>query len=187
VFFIGLCSNFENAGKGTYIFETKNIFKKIFYGAIFDEEQPKIISMQKPSRIKLFFINMVFWTWCLPQTLTGLAIYLYIKGSGRLREKSRFKNVCLVKSDNLLLIGGISLGKFIIVSDRIFEKNIILHEYGHTIQGYMLGPIYLLVIGIPSLFLSIISRFSPTVSNNYFRYFPERWADKLGGNSKVRF
>jgi len=83
-----------------------------------------------------------------------------------------------------MLIGGISLGKFIIVSNRIFDKNMILHEYGHTVQGYMLGPLYLLVIGIPSLLLSILSRFSTTVSNNYFRYFPERWADKLGDNTK---
>ncbi len=140
--------------------------------------------MQKLSGSKLFCFNLVQWTWCLPQTLVGLAIFLYVKISGRLLEKSRFKHVCLVKSKNLMSIGGISLGKFIIVSNRIFEKNIILHEYGHTVQGYMLGPLYLFVIGIPSLLLSILSRFSTTVSNNYFRYFPERWADKLGDNTK---
>ncbi|HPI29758.1 MAG TPA: hypothetical protein PLS26_04440 [Bacteroidales bacterium] len=141
--------------------------------------------MRQPSRIKLFLFNLIFWTWCLPQSLVGLAIFLYVKVSGRLLEKSRFNYVCLVRSENLFLIGGISLGKFIIVSDRIFEKNTILHEYGHTIQGYLLGPLYLFVIGVPSLQLSILSRISTRVSNRYFRYFPERWADKLGNRYKA--
>ena len=65
--------------------------------------------MRQPSRIKLFLFNLIFWTWCLPQSLVGLAIFLYVKVSGRLLEKSRFNYVCLVRSENLFLIGGISL------------------------------------------------------------------------------
>lgn len=44
----------------------------------------------------------------------------------------------------------------------------------------MLGPIYLIAVGIPSLTLSILSQFSKKVRQNYFKLFPENWADKLG-------
>ena len=31
------------------------------------------------------------------------------------------------------------------------SKRLLVHEYGHTIQSLILGPLYLIVIGIPSI------------------------------------
>ena len=45
------------------------------------------------------------------------------------------------------------------------------HEYGHTWQNRVLGPLYLFVIAIPSL-ISAISR--PASHNNFYT---EKWAD----------
>jgi len=45
------------------------------------------------------------------------------------------------------------------------------HEYGHTWQNRVLGPVYLFVIAIPSL-ISAIS--SPSAHNNFYT---ETWAD----------
>lgn len=45
------------------------------------------------------------------------------------------------------------------------------HEYGHTWQNRVLGPLYLFVIAIPSL----ISAISSPSSHN--RFYTEKWAD----------
>jgi hypothetical protein len=60
-----------------------------------------------------------------------------------------------------------------------------MHEYGHTRQSEMLGPSYLLVVGIPSLSKVLYSKWYRKKYGckwaNYFNAFPESWADKLGG------
>ena len=58
----------------------------------------------------------------------------------------------------------VSLGMFIFITDEpyFYEKlkdtytkqelynRLLVHEYGHTIQSLILGPLYLIVMGIPS-------------------------------------
>ena len=55
------------------------------------------------------------------------------------------------------------------------------HEHGHQIQSKILGPLYLLVIGIPSLIWAWL--YGPVIKytrNGYYRFYTEKWADKLG-------
>lgn len=50
--------------------------------------------------------------------------------------------------------GGVSLGAFIFVADNrpeVWTCDARVHEYGHTIQSLLLGPLYMLVIAIPSM------------------------------------
>lgn len=57
------------------------------------------------------------------------------------------------------------------------------HEYGHTIQSLLLGPLYLIVIGLPSLVWSRWKRFIRLRREKgipYFWFYTERWADWLG-------
>ena len=53
------------------------------------------------------------------------------------------------------LKGGLSLSTHIFVpfgkEGAKQERDFIRHEYGHTIQSRKLGPVYLLVIGLPSI------------------------------------
>jgi len=67
-------------------------------------------------------------------------------------------------------MGGISIGAFIFLSDEIEIKEagkyqILRHEYGHFLQSLLLGPLYISVIGIPSI-----------LKNKFI----EGWADKWG-------
>ena len=57
------------------------------------------------------------------------------------------------------------------------------HELGHTIQSKYLGPLYLLVIGIPSIIWVCLRRMIPILRKRYDYYdvFPENWANKLSG------
>jgi hypothetical protein len=48
--------------------------------------------------------------------------------------------------------GAVSLGQFIFIFSRYGNVSYIeRHEYGHTIQSHLLGPLYLLVVGLPSI------------------------------------
>ena len=71
------------------------------------------------------------------------------------------------------------------LSDRL-----LVHEYGHTVQSLLLGPLYLIVIGIPSVlwgFLGSKKRRDDQIP--YGAFFTERWANSLGewvtGNQSI--
>jgi hypothetical protein len=82
---------------------------------------------------------------------------------------------------------GVSLGFFSFVSTE--DQTTLLHERGHFLQSLILGPFYLIIVGIPS---AIIHLFDKIFHKNwgvsdrivwYFRKFPENWADSLEGLS----
>lgn len=51
---------------------------------------------------------------------------------------------------------------------------------GHAKQSRLLGPLYLIVIGLPSiLWAGIHGKVAPRKS--YYWFYTERWADRLGG------
>jgi hypothetical protein len=58
------------------------------------------------------------------------------------------------------------------------------HEWGHSQQSKYLGPLYLLIIGIPSFLWAAITIFSYRVLGRklkYYKFYTERWADKIAG------
>lgn len=60
-------------------------------------------------------------------------------------------------------------------------RKLLVHEYGHTIQSLILGPLYLIVIGIPSTlwgFLFAKKRYEKQIP--YCAFFTESWANKCG-------
>ena len=75
---------------------------------------------------------------------------------------------------------GISLGKYIIISERASLQTL-NHEYGHCLQSEQLGPLYLFVVGLPSITMNIMSRLGVLNDENYYKRWPENWADELGG------
>ena len=93
-------------------------------------------------------LDILQWTWCLPQTLLGLVLKLCWKGK---RDRYWFNNqVYIVYNTTKKNLGGISLGKYILLGANMDTEKTIKHEYGHQLQSYILGPLYLLVIGLPS-------------------------------------
>lgn len=89
--------------------------------------------------------EVLLYIWQLPQNLLGLALYKIYKG-----HEICTKEVCgngIKCKLSPQMAGGITLGKYIIVNN---PKHL-YHELGHTKQSKRLGPLYLLVIGLPSL------------------------------------
>lgn len=91
----------------------------------------------------------------------------------------------------------VSLGLFVFITKEpyFYEKlkdqysqnelsnRLLVHEYGHTIQSLILGPLYLLIMGIPSTlwgFLPSCNRKRKEKGISYFSFFTERWANYLG-------
>lgn len=91
----------------------------------------------------------------------------------------------------------VSLGLFVFVTAEPFfyekvkneaskeeaAKRLLVHEYGHTIQSLILGPLYLIAIGIPSAywgFSPLLGKMRKTRKISYFSFYTESWANVLG-------
>jgi len=58
-----------------------------------------------------------------------------------------------------------------------------VHEFGHTFQSLMLGPLYLLIVGLPSAIWANCGRYKKLREKYGVPYsflFTEMWADSLG-------
>jgi hypothetical protein len=131
-------------------------------------------------QIKRFLIALLAWTWCFPQQLIGLILIpiLYNKKN----KKTRLGTATIYWTKYLI---GASFGQYIYLPKCLEESEEIYkhkrHEYGHTLQSFILGPLYLFIVGAPSLLFNIISRINKNFAYNYHKRFPENWANKLGG------
>lgn len=127
--------------------------------------------------------DFLLYVWQFPQNLVGLIIRLFCPADIGKDENFRDDINVYISSR---MSGGISLGKYIILSkyysNYIFDKDTWNHEYGHTRQSKYLGPLYLFIIGIPSLiWAALYGTAIRETKNGYYKFYTEKWADKLGG------
>lgn len=117
-------------------------------------------------------------TWGFPQTALGLLLFLVLRAKRPHRRVWRFRSAVV---SAWRLDAGFSLGQFVFVPERC-PRPLMLHEYGHTIQSLILGPLYLPVVVLPSLAWAGIpaaERFRRRHHYSYYRFFCERWANLL--------
>ena len=125
--------------------------------------------------------DILLYLWQLPQNLFGLLLVAVLGWVTPIDMKGR--NTRLPSSLvflSPLMRGGVSLGRYIILNTR-YENDFDTwyHERGHSIQSMILGPLYLLVIGLPSLIWA--AWWNEDRNRDYFSFYTERWADHLGG------
>lgn len=117
---------------------------------------------------------VLLYIWQILQNLIGLFY------------KTFFAEACLhITEDYEIYIhssrGGVALGRYIFISDNA-SNTTIRHEIGHVKQSIMLGPLYLFIIGIPSILWAGSRRFIPALRKyNYYSFYTEKWANKLAG------
>ena len=137
---------------------------------------------------KLLFI-LIQCTWGILQTLLGLILFLF-----NIRKKHYwYRNAIVTEWHHE---GSVSLGLFLFieVSRRTLGKNVkdiggektnkylVMHEYGHSIQSLMLGPLYLPTVGLASLIwcnLPYFDRKRGREHISYYSFWTERWANDL--------
>lgn len=120
------------------------------------------------------------FTWGIIQNVVGLCLYLANIGRRHFRYNSAVVTVWGSRH------GSMGLGMFIFISETAMNDDrdfTLTHEYGHTIQSIILGPLFLPVIGLPSLLwagLPIFRKYREKRSVSYYRMYTERWANFLG-------
>ena len=131
--------------------------------------------------MKRFFYLLCQWTWGLPQNLVGAALYLFYRAKGcpHFRYQGAFGVVWTQDS------GSMSMGSFLFMhpSWGPEQKELLAHEYGHTIQSLFFGPLYLPAVGLPSLLWAGLPRFQRLrreTHRGYYSVYPEKQATRLG-------
>lgn len=118
--------------------------------------------------------RFLLFIWQLPQNLLGLILILFYGNCKKYFELNDRRFYYTNKMPS-----GISLGNYIILNLKI-SNNSLAHEYGHSIQSRYLGPLYLLIIGLPSLLGNIYAQITHKSLKWYYNQPWEKWADKLG-------
>lgn len=118
-------------------------------------------------------LEILLWIWQTPQNIVGLVFRLIYPW-----KPIPFNGVDVVVDKRFK--GGISLGRTVIVKAPYSAiPDTWKHEYGHTRQSLYLGPLYLLIVGFPSLLWAWY--WNPSRGGSYYSFYTEKWADKLGG------
>ena len=125
------------------------------------------------------------WTWGIFQNMMGLCVWAFLMIRNPKRKRGRFDNAIVTSWSNSYSTG---LGMFIFYGHGKAKdaKEILVHEYGHTIQSCILGPLFIPVIGIPSTVWAFFPPFVKMRKEKRYKYcdfYPEKWANYLG--SKV--
>lgn len=124
-----------------------------------------------------------------PQTLLGFIVLLI-----NIKNKHYFYHGAIITERNVP--SSVSLGMFVFtttnpmkdkrtknkIPDEELSKRLLVHEYGHTIQSLIFGPLYLIVMGIPSTLWGFLPYFQNKRNNgvSYFSFFTEKLANYLG-------
>ena len=145
---------------------------------------------RKGDKNMIILYRIIQCTWGFLQTLLGFVIFiLNIKS-----DHFSFRGAIVTKWKNS---SSVSLGMFVFITEKPFfaEKlsdcfseeelfsRLLVHEYGHTVQSLILGPLYLLLMGIPSTlwgFLPSLAKKRREARISYFSFFTESWANALG-------
>ena len=130
-------------------------------------------------KVKRYLFTLIQWTWGFPQTLLGTVFYVVLHKN----KHGIFHGATVTYWRNE---SSLSLGKYIFMSESEYDNAgdgfLIRHEYGHCIQSLILGPLYLFIVGIPSVTwcnLALFKRYRNRRGKSYYEFLPEKNANNL--------
>ena len=124
-------------------------------------------------RRMLFYLLQ--FTWGLSVNIVGLFVFLSCRKRFHSEPFCNSTITCL-RGDH----GGLSLGIFIFISAHDIQR-LRVHEYGHTIQCLFLGPLYWIVVMIPSaIWYHCFAGYRKKHSIPYDALYCEHWATVWG-------
>lgn len=123
------------------------------------------------------------FTWQLPQQLSGVLYAEALNLFGGVESVSKLNGAVLVRTK---FSGGLTLGNVITSSSPYIDK----HEWGHTAQSGILGPLYFPAIAIPSFIRAtgisigqMLGGLKNFTEEDYYNFYTESWANKLSERS----
>ena len=128
--------------------------------------------------IMKYIRNLILFIWQLPQHIVAIIYFGYLVMMCKdLGIDSRYKQATVIPC---IMRGAVTLGNYVFVGLNSEYKETVKHELGHTIQSKILGPLYLIVIGIPSITYCGLRRLFPSLrKKNYYNFYTEKWANNL--------
>ena len=122
--------------------------------------------------------NLILFIWQLPQHIVAIIYFGYLVMMCKdLGVDSRYKQATVIPC---IMRGAVTLGNYVFVGLNSEYKETVKHELGHTIQSKILGPLYLIIIGIPSITYCGLRRIFPSLrKKNYYNFYTEKWANNL--------
>ena len=128
--------------------------------------------------IMKYIRNLILFIWQLPQHIVAIIYFGYLVMMCKdLGVDSRYKQATVIPC---IMRGAVTLGNYVFVGLNSEYKKTVKHELGHTIQSKILGPLYLIVIGIPSITYCGLRRLFPSLrKKNYYDFYTEKWANNL--------
>lgn len=128
--------------------------------------------------IMKYIRNLILFIWQLPQHIVALIYFGYLVMMCKdLGVDSRYKQAIVIPC---IMRGAVTLGNYVFVGLNSEYRKTVKHELGHTIQSKILGPLYLIVIGIPSITYCGLRRIFPSLrKKNYYDFYTERTANYL--------
>lgn len=133
--------------------------------------------------VKAILFYLIEFTWAVTQNLVGFIGFVIMRIKGCKHEKFNNAFITYVHAKNF---GGVSLGLFIFINaditgDRLHDIQI--HEFGHSIQSAILGPVWWLIIAIPSFIwcgLPVLVNYRKKHNVSYYRLYCEGWSNLCG-------
>ena len=128
--------------------------------------------------IMKYIRNLILFIWQLPQHIVAIIYFGYLVMMCKdLGVDSRYKQATVIPC---IMRGAVTLGNYVFVGLNSEYKETVKHELGHTIQSKILGPLYLIIIGIPSITYCGLRRIFPSLrKKNYYNFYTEKWANNL--------
>lgn len=130
-------------------------------------------------------ILFYFWhfTYAILQNIMGLVMLAVYKAKG---SESEWYHNALITYIDKKNFGGVSLGMFIFINKNVQgdrRHDMRIHEYGHTIQSLILGPLFLVIIAIPSAIwcnLPVFVKLRKEKNVSYYWLYCEGWSNLCG-------
>ena len=128
--------------------------------------------------IMKYIRNLILFIWQLPQHIVAIIYFGYLVMMCKdLGVDSRYKQATVIPC---IMRGAVTLGNYVFVGLNSEYKETVKHELGHTIQSKILGPLYLIIIGIPSITYCGLRRLFPSLrKKNYYNFYTEKTANYL--------
>lgn len=131
------------------------------------------------SKFLTVFVNILLFPWLILQWLPGLiGLAIFHNCEWYVNEEAKVR---VIKVNKGYLFGNacFSCGPIIFVTPNCNE-NTIRHETGHSVQSLIFGPLFHIVISIPSIIRFWVRRLGNKSHEWYLSGWPESSAEKLG-------
>lgn len=131
------------------------------------------------NKFLMYFVNILLCIWMFPQIITACIGWLIFR-NGKLYYNEDAKILVLNVNKGYLFGNACFSSGPIVFTTPECSENTLKHETGHSVQSLMFGPLFHIVVSLPSVALFWTKRILGKDQAWYHSKYPESHADKCG-------